>query len=56
MLLQILKGSQHACSIPKDKTVYRLLTNMGWTGGAVGKNSSENVRQLALPVGFWTWL
>jgi len=47
MLLQILEGSRHACSIPKDNIGYRLLTNMGWTGGAVGKN--ENVPQRASP-------
>jgi len=55
MLLQILEGGTDTGGIPADNIGYKLLTKMGWTGGAVGKNSQGTVPQLTYlttPMGF----
>jgi len=46
LLLQVLNRSETACAIPSDNIGYKLLTKMGWTGGALGKNNDGNVPQL----------
>jgi len=48
--LQILQGSVTAGRIPSDNVGYKLLTKVGWAGGAVGKHNA-NVSQLAPLVG-----
>jgi len=51
VLLQVLEGANNSCSIPSDNVGYKLLTKMGWTGGAVGRNSNRTVPRFA-PLGF----
>ena len=50
--MQVLQGSITAGRIPSDNVGFKLLRKLGWTGGAIGKNSSANVIQLAPIVGY----